>query len=48
MHLFSALGRAECFLVAAMAYDRFVAVCKPLRYTVIIARTLCLQMLGLA
>lgn len=48
MHLFSALGRAECFLVAAMAYDRFVAICKPLHYTLIIARTLCLQVLALA
>ncbi|ELV09626.1 Olfactory receptor 10Q1 [Tupaia chinensis] len=48
MHLFIALGGAECFLLAAMAYDRFVAICKPLRYTLIITKALCLQMLALA
>ncbi|XP_028640295.1 olfactory receptor 10K1-like [Grammomys surdaster] len=48
MHLFIALGGAECFLLAAMAYDRFVAICNPLRYTLIITRALCLQMLALA
>ncbi|XP_057574856.1 olfactory receptor 10Q1-like [Hippopotamus amphibius kiboko] len=47
MHLFIALGGAECFLLAVMAYDRFVAICKPLHYTAIITRTLCLQMLAL-
>ncbi|XP_077003024.1 olfactory receptor 10V1-like [Tamandua tetradactyla] len=48
MHLFIALGGAECFLLAAMAYDRFVAICKPLRYPLIVTRALCLQMLALA
>lgn len=48
MHFFIALGGAECFLLAAMAYDRFVAICNPLRYTLIITKALCLQMLALA
>ncbi|XP_077845108.1 olfactory receptor 10Q1-like [Macaca mulatta] len=48
MHFFVALGGAECFLLAVMAYDRFVAICKPLHYTLLITRTLCLQMLALA
>ncbi|XP_048192613.1 olfactory receptor 10Q1-like [Perognathus longimembris pacificus] len=48
MHLFIALGGAECFLLTAMAYDRFVAICNPLRYTLLITRVFCLQMLGVA
>ncbi|KAL4693357.1 hypothetical protein H8957_002685 [Semnopithecus entellus] len=47
MHFFVALGGAECFLLALTAYDRFVAICKPLHYTLLITRTLCLQMLAL-
>ncbi|KAF0875558.1 OR2T4 protein, partial [Crocuta crocuta] len=30
------LGGAECLLLTFMSYDRFVAVCNPLRYTIII------------
>ncbi|XP_003802642.1 olfactory receptor 10V1-like [Otolemur garnettii] len=48
MHLFIALGGAECFLLTMMAYDRFVAICNPLCYTLIITRAICLQMLALA
>ncbi|XP_037676868.1 olfactory receptor 10V1-like [Choloepus didactylus] len=48
MHLFIALGGAECFLLAVMAYDLFVAICNPLRYPLIITRALCLQMLVMA
>ncbi|XP_039768402.1 olfactory receptor 10Q1-like [Ornithorhynchus anatinus] len=48
MHCFIALGGAECFLLAFMSYDRYVAICQPLRYAVIINRTLCFQMLAIA
>ncbi|KAM6143328.1 olfactory receptor 10Q1-like [Erethizon dorsatum] len=48
MHLFIALGGAECFLLLAMAHDRFVATCSPLHYTLTITRALCLQLLTLA
>ncbi|XP_072494189.1 olfactory receptor 13D1-like [Notamacropus eugenii] len=39
-----ALGSTECILLAVMAFDRYVAICNPLRYTIIMNKGLCLQM----
>ncbi|XP_003479733.1 olfactory receptor 2M3-like [Cavia porcellus] len=36
----SLLG-AECFLLAAMAYDRYAAICQPLRYPVLMSQKIC-------
>ncbi|XP_062984503.1 olfactory receptor 10AC1-like [Elgaria multicarinata webbii] len=44
MHFFVALGGAECFLLAAMAYDRYVAICRPLLYTATMSQAFCLQL----
>ncbi|XP_008064628.1 olfactory receptor 5K1 [Carlito syrichta] len=35
---------ADCFLLAAMAYDRYVAVCSPLQYHTMMSKKLCVQM----
>uniref|UniRef100_A0A452TXB3 Olfactory receptor n=1 Tax=Ursus maritimus TaxID=29073 RepID=A0A452TXB3_URSMA len=42
MFLYLTLGGSEFFLLAAMAYDRYVAICHPLRYPVLMNHGVCL------
>ena len=44
LHFFHFLGSTEVMLLAVMGFDRFVAICKPLRYTVIMNHQVCTQM----
>nr|XP_023397906.1 olfactory receptor 8J2-like [Loxodonta africana] len=38
---------AEVFILAAMAYDRYVAICNPLLYMVVVSRQICLLLVSL-
>ncbi|KAM4663603.1 olfactory receptor 6N2-like [Discoglossus pictus] len=40
------LGITETYLLTAMSYDRYVAICNPLRYPSIMTTKLCLQLAG--
>ncbi|XP_032210717.1 olfactory receptor 6B2 [Mustela erminea] len=44
LYFFSSLVCTECVLLASMAYDRYVAICHPLRYQVIMTWGLCVQL----
>ncbi|XP_030324134.1 olfactory receptor 10AG1-like [Calypte anna] len=45
LYFLDSLGSIECLLLAAMAYDRYTAICDPLHYSLIMSRGLCVTLL---
>uniref|UniRef100_A0A452TBX6 Olfactory receptor n=1 Tax=Ursus maritimus TaxID=29073 RepID=A0A452TBX6_URSMA len=41
LFFFVGLACTNCFLIAAMGYDRYVAICDPLNYTLVVSRATC-------
>ncbi|XP_006189719.2 olfactory receptor 8H1 [Camelus ferus] len=47
LYFFVFLGATECFLLSSMAYDRYVAICNPLHYPIVMSlRRCCFLILG--
>ncbi|XP_004387203.1 olfactory receptor 2T29-like [Trichechus manatus latirostris] len=46
MFLYLTLGGSEVFLLAAMAYDRYMAICHPLRYPILMNHRICLLLVS--
>ncbi|XP_029812681.1 olfactory receptor 10AG1-like [Suricata suricatta] len=44
MCFFHTLGATECFLLTVMAYDRYVAICNPLHYPLVMNQKKCIQL----
>ncbi|XP_074205187.1 olfactory receptor 6N1 [Camelus bactrianus] len=43
IYFFHSLGATECYLLTAMAYDRYLAICQPLRYPTRMTPALCVK-----
>ncbi|XP_043859267.1 olfactory receptor 6F1-like [Dromiciops gliroides] len=42
-YFFFSLGATECILLAVMAYDRYLAICNPLHYAILMRPQICLR-----
>ncbi|XP_037377284.1 olfactory receptor 5W2-like [Talpa occidentalis] len=47
MYFWGTFADVECLMLAVMAYDRYVAICNPLLYTVAMSKRLCTQLVAI-
>ncbi|XP_006896378.1 PREDICTED: olfactory receptor 2B11-like [Elephantulus edwardii] len=47
-YMFHFLGATECIFLAVMSLDRYIAICKPLRYSAIMHQRLCILLVVIA
>ncbi|KAM8934157.1 olfactory receptor 10A7-like [Pelodytes ibericus] len=47
LYIAHSFGVSECILLAVMAYDRYVAICYPLHYTITMCKSVCIQIASL-
>ncbi|XP_064151765.1 olfactory receptor 2B11-like [Loxodonta africana] len=47
LYFFHMMGSTECLLLALMSLDRYVAICKPLHYTLIMNQQICVLLVSI-